>query len=481
MNVSLQSPATRRGSSFGPAHGASRLFDLVVGPWALTPAMLDELQAVYCTHLRGEKIDLRAVEASIGRPLANQQRSFDVVDGVAVLPVQGVISPKANLMTQISGGASAQLLQRDLATAMADPRVSAIVLAIDSPGGSVFGSPDLAAQVFAARDTKPIVAHTDGLMASAAYWIGSAAGAVYNSGPTVMVGSIGVVARHINANRPDVTEITAGAYKRIASDAGPLTEEGRAYMQAQVDYYYSLFVDAVAQHRGVSTEQVLSDMADGRVFIGQQAIDAGLVDGVSTLDALVAQMAADPGSVTRRPGSPKRRSARGPRADADAASVPEACAGDARVEGNCPAVAGDAPADPPTTERTDIMPPADANLTRESLECDHAPLMAALRSDFLAEGAAQERARIDAVRQQALPGHEALIDRLAMDGRTTGPEAAAAVLAAERTARQAAAAAHQADAPAPAPAAAAPSDAPRDARSIAKSAVALLDGIRPTK
>ncbi|MCK6376378.1 MAG: hypothetical protein L6Q69_20100, partial [Zoogloea sp.] len=229
-------------------------------------------------------------------------------------------------------------------------------------------------------------------------------------------------------------------------------------------------------------EQVLSDMADGRVFIGQQAIDAGLVDGVSTLDALIAQMADDPGSVTRRPGAPKRRSARSPRADAGAAAVPEACAGDAPADGNCPAVAGDAPADPSTTERTDIMPPADANLTRESLERDHAPLMAALRSDLMAEGAAHERARIDAVRQQALPGHEALIDRLAMDGRTTGPEAAAAVLAAERTARQAAAAAHQADAPSPAPGAAAPADAPRDARSIAKSAVALLDGIRsPTK
>ena len=174
MNVTLHNPAARRGSSIGPAPGASRLFDLVVGPWALTPSMLDELQAVYCTHLRGEKIDLRAIEASIGRPLANQQRSFDVVDGVAVLPVQGVISPKANLMTQISGGASAQLLQRDLAAALADPRVSAVVLAIDSPGGSVFGSPDLAAQIYAARDVKPIVAHTDGMMASAAYWISSA-------------------------------------------------------------------------------------------------------------------------------------------------------------------------------------------------------------------------------------------------------------------------------------------------------------------
>ena len=104
------------------------------------------------------------------------------------------------------------------------------------------------------------------------------------------------------------------------------------------------------------------------------------------------------------------------------------------------------------------MPETDtgATLTREALERDHAALFAQLRSEFSAAGAAAERDRIRAVREQSRPGHEALVERLAADGNTTGPEAAAAVLAAERGARNAAAQAHANDAPNAAPAAHAP-------------------------
>ena len=98
-------------------------------------------------------------------------------------------------------------------------------------------------------------------------------------------------------------------------------------------------------------------------------------------------------------------------------------------------------------------------LDRASLERDHPELFAQMRSEFTAAGADAERARIQAVRQQALPGHEALVEGLAFDGRTTGDQAAAAVLAAERTARAAQAAAHAADAPPALPASLAPAGA----------------------
>lgn len=91
------------------------------------------------------------------------------------------------------------------------------------------------------------------------------------------------------------------------------------------------------------------------------------------------------------------------------------------------------------------------NLTREALERDHAALYGQIRTEALAEGAAQERARIQAVRAQTLPGHEALIETLAFDGKTTGPEAASAVLAAERSVIDARKKAHAADAPPAAP------------------------------
>lgn len=90
-------------------------------------------------------------------------------------------------------------------------------------------------------------------------------------------------------------------------------------------------------------------------------------------------------------------------------------------------------------------------ITRETLEREHPALFAQMRTEFNAAGAAAEIARVQAVREASLPGHEKLIEQLAADGKTTGAEAAAQVLAAERGARQAQASAHASDAPAAAP------------------------------
>lgn len=407
-----------------------KLLDILTSPWAIQPEKLQEIQAIYAAHLRGEKIDIEAIEARLNRPLANEQQEYVLREGgVAVLAIEGVIAPKANLFTRVSGGASTQMLTKQVESAIADPRVRAMVLAIDSPGGSTFGTPELAAAVRELSAIKPIVAVSEATMASAAYWFGSAASAVYISGPTVQVGSIGVVATHNYSPRAtgsQVTEITAGRYKRIASDTAPLTEEGKAYLQAQVDHLYSVFVDAVASHRGVTTDAVIERMADGRVFIGQQAIDAGLVDGVSTVDAMVEKLASDPAKfATRRKA--------------------------VFALGGLPVLsAGGAPNRNPN-EKEDVMPQADNSISRESLERDHAALFAQLRSEFMAEGAAAERERIQAVEGQVIPGHEALINSMKYDGKSTAGDAAQAVLAAERQVRATAATQLAADAPQPLP------------------------------
>lgn len=392
-----------------------KLLDIITAPWAIEPAKLLEIQAIYATHLRGEKIDIPSVEARLGRPLDNtQQKGYAIQDGVAILSLEGVIAKRANLFMEISGGVSTQLAERDLKAALADPAVHSIILAIDSPGGTVDGTITLANIVAGAE--KPIATLASGTMASAAYWIGSAASAgVYITDATTNVGSIGVVATHTDVSKAQATqgikttEIAAGKYKRIASQFEPLTKEGRQTIQDQVDHIYGLFVDAVAAQRGVSTDKVLQDMADGRIFIGQQAIDAGLVDGVSTLDALVTQLN-------------ERRSS-----------------GNTAGAGAAPKAAHKATPKPTTGKPMSI--------TREQLAADAPDTLA----QILAEGAATERARIQAVEAQAIPGHEALITALKFDGKSTGGDAAMAVLAAEKQTRTAAAAANAADAPQPLP------------------------------
>ena len=311
--------------SAGPAPALSRIH----GVWALMPEQLLELQAIYDRHLRGEKVDIKALEAQLGRPLANQQRAYEVTNGVAVLRVEGVLFPKANLFSQISGGASAQLLTRQVEAAGVDSAVRSMVLCVDSPGGSVLGTPELAAALRRFAAAKPLVAHSDGVLASAAYWVASAANAIFVSGPTVVVGSIGVVATHRDSSAAQAqagiktTEIAAGRYKRLASANEPLSVDGRASLQAQVDYLYRLFVDAVAANRGTSVDAVLEHMADGRMFIGQQAIDAGLVDGFSTLNALVNALAKDPAAfATRRKASTPTRAPGSAPASAPAAPTP---------------------------------------------------------------------------------------------------------------------------------------------------------------
>lgn len=401
-----------------------RISDVLNAPWAIEPSKLLELNAIYAAHVHGEKIDIAAVEARLGRPLANeQQRDYDIFDGVAVISIEGVIAKKMNMFSMISGGASSEIARRSLLAAQADASVHSIILSIDSPGGTVDGTQTLGDAVFEARSTKPIATLGNGMIASAAYWIGSAANMAYIAEDTTTVGSIGVVTAHQDISGAEAakgiktTEISAGKYKRIASSYAALSDEGRQSIQDRLDYMYSLFVGAVARNRGVNASVVLENMADGRVFIGNQAIEAGLVDGVMSLDALVAKLNQERPIIGRSP-------------------VPQRTAL--------------ALAPPSTTTHQG------KTMNQDELQAAHPELANQLRAD----GAKAERERIQGIEGQAIPGHEALITKLKFDGTSTAGDAAMAVVAAEKSQRQAHATATANDAPAPLPAAAPPAVAP---------------------
>lgn len=386
-----------------------RVIDVLTSPWAIMPEKLMEISGIYSTHLRGEKIDIKGIEAKIGRPLENRDQGYEVVNGVAIVPVYGVIAKKMNLFQAISGGASTELLARDFNEAMADESVKAIILDIDSPGGSVDGTEDIAKVIYESRGTKPIVAYANGLMASAAYWLGSAADKIYMANKTTAVGSIGVVATHVDQSGVNeregikVTEITAGKYKRIPSENGPLTKEGRAVMQDRVDYIYSVFVEDVAKFKNVSVQTVIDDMADGRVFLGEQAIEAGLVDGISTLEGLIEMLSSDNKILTNgfKAGALKETIT----IEDNSMNINKAY-----ILENHPEIAD-----------------AFINEGKASVDVD----------SIKAEATNAERERIKDVLGYSMPGHEAMVQELAFDGKTTGPEAAAKILMAEKGIKQA--------------------------------------------
>ena len=243
--------------------------------------MLD-LMAEIATREHEFSGNLTALEAKLGRPLANT-RAVTVRDGVAIIPIAGPLMKRASFFDAISGAVSYAAIAQDLTAALEDPGVRGVMLSIDSPGGQVDGLSDLVAMVRGA--SKPVYAHTDGSMASAAYWLGSAAAKIYAS-DTAIIGSIGVV-MGMREKEPKAGEKT---YKFISSQspmkhASPATKEGAGSIQATVDDMAQVFIDAVAINRGTTAEAVVSGFGRGDTMIASKAAAAGIIDSVANFEA----------------------------------------------------------------------------------------------------------------------------------------------------------------------------------------------------
>lgn len=408
-----------------------RVIDILTSPWAIDPPKLIEIRDIYTTHLRGDKIDIKGIEAKLGRPLINEEQHIDVVRDVAIIPLHGVVAKRLNFFSSISGGASTEIFKNQIKQAAFNDDIKAIILHADGPGGTVDGTFEAADVVYQARDHKPVITFIDGTAASATYLISAGAERLFISGPVTQVGSIGVVATHVDESQLEknigikTTEITAGKFKRVASNFEPLSKEGRADIQAQVDFIYTIFVEKVALFRGVSVETVLNDMADGRVFIGQQAIDAGLVDGVSTLDALVEQLSN---------GVLPQDISIGALSDIEANRVIAKLEQEDNEMGN----------------QTDI--------TKGYLLANHPEVAESLIEDgkktidvkqIETDAKKAECDRIQGVYEQSVPGHEDLITSLMFDGKTDAGMAAVKIIQADKQTRKDVVADLEADAPAP--------------------------------
>jgi len=259
-------------------------------PWAIIPRQLIILQEIVVRHVSGEKLDAEEVETRMhgaSRPASNRR-----VSAVAILPLFGPIFPRANLMTQMSGATSAELFGKEFSKLVRDPEVSSIVIDVDSPGGTVDGIEELSNQIYEARGQKPVVAVVDHLMASAAYWIGTAADEVVMS-PSGEAGSIGVFAIHEDWSKAldqegiKVSLISAGKFKTEGNPYEPLAEEARAAIYSRVTDYYDAFVNGVARNRGVKPSVVRNGFGEGRVVGARQAVELGMADRVGTLDETV--------------------------------------------------------------------------------------------------------------------------------------------------------------------------------------------------
>jgi capsid assembly protease len=263
-------------------------------PWAILPSTLAAILDIVALRAHGGKLSDEEIQARIGEGPAHKQASQQGV--VAVLPLYGVITPKADLMSEISGGTSVQAFAADFRQLVNDDQVKAIVLDVDSPGGQTDLVSELATEIRAARGSKPIVAVANTMAASAAYWLASQADELIVT-PSGHVGSIGVFAAHDDISGLQdqlgvkTTLISAGKDKTLGNQFEPLSEEARQMIQGRVDEAYDMFVSDIAKGRGVSTAQVKGGFGEGRVVSATTAVSEGMADRVGTLEQTIARVA----------------------------------------------------------------------------------------------------------------------------------------------------------------------------------------------
>lgn len=269
--------------------------------WAVTPATLHAIRDVLSARLAG-----RLPDSPLGRRVGEmdddcacgvepEAEAYELIaPGVAVVKLHGIIGKNLSAMETMCGGCDLAVVEENLVEALADPAVSAVILDIDSPGGTVGGVADFADRIaeLEAESGKSIVAYASGQCCSAAYWIACGCTGIVASSSSD-VGSIGVYIALIDESANWQEEgyklvlVKAGEYKAAGIAGSTITPEQIALWQQEVDFIYGQFTDAVRTARPGIADATMQ----GQTFYGPLALRAGLVDEISDIETLAMEMA----------------------------------------------------------------------------------------------------------------------------------------------------------------------------------------------
>lgn len=267
-------------------------------PWAMEPKKMQALIEALRIKADGGELPVNLEANNGGVPyMAHEARirqdSADRIakkpGTVAVLPVRGVLSYRMGTLEESSGNTTYERLGMSLRELVGNEQVKAIVMDVDSPGGVTDGLPEFVETMRSLKGTKPIVAAVNTMAASAAYWIASQADDAAVS-PSGEVGSIGVWTMHedisgfLEANGVKETLIYAGEYKVEGNPYEPLSDDAKAAIQSQVDTFYGMFVDGVAEGRKRDSGYVREHFGKGRMVLAEDAVKVGMADRVASLE-----------------------------------------------------------------------------------------------------------------------------------------------------------------------------------------------------
>lgn len=285
-----------------------------MAPMALLPQASTELVLSVMSRLKDASILDREEEKPKCYGLTealSQVSSSDSAAVVAVVPVYGVLAPGR------WGNTDLDSFPRLIRTLDSNPKIHTIVLDVRSPGGTVMGTPEAADAVRAVRSAGQtrIISVANGMMASAATWVGTAAEKVYVT-PSGEAGSIGVISMYADWSKAyeslgvKIDVMRTPDKKARFSGVEPLTEEMRNLVMQRIGESYEQFKRAMADNRGIRIDQVEKRFGGGEMLSAQEAVDAGLVDGIATLDEVLAKAVKQASSKRTAPSSTRAQLAK---------------------------------------------------------------------------------------------------------------------------------------------------------------------------
>lgn len=281
--------------------------DQYFGAWAIEPGTAARLiEMTRGMNWAAHQSDFLARTKGADAPTQNQP--IRQQGAIAIVALEGSLMKQADSMT---GGTSTVSARMAVRAAARDPDVSAILLCIDSPGGTISGTSDLADEITAARLRKPVMAFVEDTCCSAAYWVASQCEAIYANSATARVGSIGTYtylfdqAKQFADDGVETVVFATGELKGMGIPGSKITEAQRADMQQYIYALQESFSGAVAKGRNMPASafdpKATNTLATGGVWLAADAVQNGLIDGIATFDQVLTKLSAKATSAGANP------------------------------------------------------------------------------------------------------------------------------------------------------------------------------------
>lgn len=264
--------------------------DTVFGDWLITQDKLESFRDMGWAILeKGELKNFQSTSQEMSEQ--KEERPYAVQDGMARIDINGPMTKMDTSLMSLFGGTSTMRVRKSLADARqrySSGEIKGVFIDLDSPGGTVDGTAELANSIRKTAKVMPVFVHAQDMACSAALWIGTQ-GTRFTVGPTASVGSLGTRVTLTDASKVGETStvkpviVDTGVFKSIGAPGKPITDEQKAEIRRYAESMNKVFKDEVKSARNMTAAQI-TEAATARVYVGEDAVKAGLADAVCSTD-----------------------------------------------------------------------------------------------------------------------------------------------------------------------------------------------------